>query len=161
MPRALVEETADLADRARVALSSRYGSCLLFEHGSRGDCSGGCGIYHAHLHAVPTKDAKDLVAALKETFRHKNLESIVEIGTKANRFKSYLYYEDVNSRRYLFEVDCLPSQYMRKLLVEAIGEGEWDWRKYGREEALLSTMARLSQAFGPVYAGRPTERPPA
>jgi len=160
MPRGPVEEMSGLAHRVRVALSINYGPCLLFEHGSRGDNSGGCGIYHAHLHAVPAVGSRDPICALKGMFRHQRLEGITEVGTKARGLKPYLYYEDTNSNSYLFEVDYLPSQYMRKLLVEMMGEGEWDWRKCGREEALLSTIARLSQAFGPG-ASKPTASEPA
>jgi diadenosine tetraphosphate (Ap4A) HIT family hydrolase len=161
MPSPLTEEVADLADHVRIALSANYGSCLLFEHGSRGVCSGGCGIYHAHLHAVPLREESEPVSLLKERFGYRKLGSIGDIASESNGTDSYLYYEDLHSNRYIFDVEYLPSQYMRRLMAEALGKDEWDWRKCGREEALLSTITRLSQAFGPAHAGPPTRRRPA
>lgn len=149
MPPALIQELAELNTRVRAALSGTYGPCIFFEHGARSENSGGCGIYHAHLHAVPFIEDTEPVSVLRERFGYKTLRSITDIASEANRADSYLYYEDLHSNRYIFEVEYLPSQYMRRLLAEVVGKGEWDWRKYGREEALLSTVRRLSQALGP------------
>jgi diadenosine tetraphosphate (Ap4A) HIT family hydrolase len=147
MPPELGEELVELNGRVRGALSDAYGPCIFFEHGARSENSGGCGIYHAHLHAVPLREGRDPIALLKERFSLKKLRSIREIAGEANGADSYLYYEDLHSNRYIFDVEYLPSQYMRRLLAEATGNDEWDWRECGWEEAVVSTIARLAKAF--------------
>jgi hypothetical protein len=60
---------------------------------------------------------------------------------------SYLFYQDSKARVYLFNSGPLPSQYMRKLLADALNEKDWNWREAGREEHLLATLQRLSSHF--------------
>lgn len=144
----LIQELEAHRDRVREVLVATYGPCIFFEHGARSESSGGCGIYHAHLHAVPLGKEREPITVLKDSFNYKKLESITDIAGEANGTDSYLYYEDLHSNKYIFDVERLPSQYLRKLVAEAVGKEQWDWRKYGREEALLSTVARLARAFG-------------
>src|SRR6266705_3229591 len=42
-----------LSRSVRAILEAEYESCVFFEHGARCAAAGGCGVYHAHLHAVP------------------------------------------------------------------------------------------------------------
>jgi diadenosine tetraphosphate (Ap4A) HIT family hydrolase len=147
MPRPLVDELADVCQRVRAILSQNYGPCVSFEHGARGPAYGGCGIYHAHMHVVPVDGIPDPVEALKERFPHRNLRTLSSIKEVPNRDSPYLLYEDFNSNRYRFSVGNLQSQYMRRVLAEAMGTNDWDWRAAGREERLLATLNRLSSRF--------------
>ena len=67
------------------------------------------------------------------------VEAFIQTG------KSYLYYETVRGNRYVFYPPFIPSQYIRRLLAEAIGIQNWNWRQCGREERLLSTLSRTSR----------------
>lgn len=154
MPPEPIQELVRLKDQVRAALLATYGPCIFFEHGARSANAGGCGINHAHLHAVPLSEEKDPIATLKEEFPFESLRANREITTEANGSNPYLYYEDLHSNTYVFDVEYLPSQYVRRLLAQNFGKVEWDWRKYEREEALLSSMARLSQVFG-TSLGKP------
>src|SRR5712692_8659060 len=147
MPRRLLDELADICQHIRAILFQNYGPCLSFEHGARGPANGGCGIYHAHLHVVPVDRIPDPVAQLKKRFPHKNLRALNNINEGPNRDSPYLFYEDFNSNRYRFSVGNLQSQYMRRVLAEAIGTSDWDWRAAGREHRLLATLNRLSNHF--------------
>jgi diadenosine tetraphosphate (Ap4A) HIT family hydrolase len=143
----LVAELADTSERVRAALSEIYGSCVCFEHGARGPLNGGCGIYHAHLHIVPLSGISDPAESLKLKFPFAELVHLREIGHRSASLSSYLFYQDSDARLYLFDTGPLPSQYMRKLLADALRTQDWDWRTAGREERLLATIRRLSGQF--------------
>jgi diadenosine tetraphosphate (Ap4A) HIT family hydrolase len=132
-----LDEFAAICERVGRTLKDQYGPCILFEHGTRSEGVGGCGIYHAHMHAVPLSEVPDPVEILKLRFPYADLTDL----------SSYLFYRDSDARFYLFDTGPLPSQYMRKLLADALGNQDWDWRKAGREERLLATMRVLSGQF--------------
>jgi len=128
-------------------LKRQYGPYILFEHGTRSEGVGGCGIYHAHLHAVPLAQVPDPVEALKLRFPCTELTDLKEIRERSTGLASYLFYRDSHARHYVFDTGPLPSQYMRKLIADAQANEHWDWRIAGREERLLATIRRLSGQF--------------
>lgn len=144
MPDPIFHEFAALCKSVRGILEGEYGSCIFFEHGTRRADSGGCGIYHAHLHAVPFPDSSEPSHALRSKFPYKELADPKEMKKQTEGLSAYLYYENSQARPYVFDVGILPSQYMRRLLAQALGKNAWDWRAAGEEEALLATLSRLS-----------------
>src|SRR6266478_269312 len=142
-----LEEFAAVSECVGKILRGQYGPYILFEHGTRSEGVGGCGIYHAHLHAVPLAQVPDPVDALKSTFPYAKLAHLNEIGERSAGLPSYLFYQDSNARLYLFDTGPLPSQYMRKVLADALGGQDWNWRDAEREERLLATIQRLSGHF--------------
>jgi diadenosine tetraphosphate (Ap4A) HIT family hydrolase len=134
--------TAMEALKTRLAnkLRSSYGEYLFFEHGARTPDSGGCGISHAHLHLVPFPAEKDPVEELIQRFLFERVSNLSELK-KIHPGKSYLYYESVHGEKYVFYPEFIPSQFVRRLLAEAVGVLEWDWRQCGREAELLNTLA--------------------
>ena len=128
-------------------LAKEYGPCVFFEHGTRAEGVGGCGIYHAHLHAVPVDAALNPIGILKERYPYEEITDLGEINRRSEGLDCYLFYQDLDAKRYLFNTGPLPSQYLRKLLADMAGEEVWNWRDAGREERLLTTMQRLSHYF--------------
>lgn len=153
-----LDEFAAVSERIGNVLKDQYGSYILFEHGTRHEGVGGCGIYHAHLHAVPLAQVSDPVNALKLRFPYGEFAHLNEISERSSGLPSYLFYQDSNARLYLFDTGPLPSQYMRKVLAEAIRTNDWNWRTAGREERLLATIRRLSGQFDSTqnFAHAPT-----
>ena len=147
LPDNLFAEFCDLVERVSARLRDAYGPSVLFENGTRSIATGGCGVYHAHLHLVPLSDGQDPIEALKQELPWSHIESIQDIRRRASGSASYIYYRDLRSKNYLFQVDRLSSQHIRRLLGERTGNAEWNWRKHGREEALVRTMNRLSLSF--------------
>src|SRR6266581_6159362 len=147
LPGLLLEEFAAISECVGKILKDQYGPYVLFEHGTRSEGVGGCGIYHAHLHAVPLGQVPDPVDDLKLNFPCAELTHLNEISKRSAGLPSYLFYQDSDARLYLFDTGPLPSQYMRKLLADALGKEDWDWRTAGREERLLATIERLSGQF--------------
>jgi len=147
LPVASLDELYSILQRVGKSLSKEYGPHVLFEHGTRTVGVGGCGIYHAHLHATPLGMISDPVSALKARFPYEQVAELGEITDRTAGMSSYLFYRDSEGGLYVFNTGPLPSQYMRKLLADAMGEQAWDWRAAGREERLLATMQRLSSCL--------------
>jgi diadenosine tetraphosphate (Ap4A) HIT family hydrolase len=145
LPETLLQEFTAICERVGRTLKDQYGPYILFEHGTRSEGVGGCGIYHAHLHAVPLAEVPDPIEKLKLRFPYVELTTLSEISKRGAGLSSYLLYQDLNARPYVFDTGNLPSQYMRKLLADELGNQNWDWRTAGREERLLTTIRRLSE----------------
>jgi diadenosine tetraphosphate (Ap4A) HIT family hydrolase len=134
-----------LAGRMRAA----YGSMLFFEHGIRTHDSGGCGISHAHLHLVPCSDGSEPLDQLAEEFPFEEISAFRDLR-HVREGQSYLYYETNHSKKYVFYPPFIPSQYVRRLLGENLGNARWDWREAGREQALIDTVSRVSNLLSIV-----------
>jgi len=149
LPAESLRELEQLKTMLVGSLRGKYGGYVLFEHGARTENSGGCGISHAHLHAVPLPVEKDLLQTLRASFRHQQISGISGLrGAPADC--SYLYYEDVRGGCYVFYPAYLPSQYMRRLIAERLGVENWDWRNRGREYSVLVTRAEVSRILRDV-----------
>jgi diadenosine tetraphosphate (Ap4A) HIT family hydrolase len=147
LPAMDLNELEMITQRVGDILTKEYGPNVLFEHGTRFAGVGGCGIYHAHLHATPLATIPDPVSMLKARFPYAEIGSLREIRKRSADLSCYLFYQDSEARKYLFNTGPLPSQYMRKLLADAIGEQVWNWRDAGREQRLFATIQRLSHYF--------------
>jgi diadenosine tetraphosphate (Ap4A) HIT family hydrolase len=147
LPRHYLDEFVAVCQSVVEVFNNESGPNILFEHGTRSEGVGGCGIYHAHLHAVPLGKVSDPIDALKSRFPYAELTHLSEISRQSAGLPSYLFYQDSDAKLYLFDTGPLPSQYMRKLLADALGKEEWDWRTSGREERLLATIQKLSGQF--------------
>lgn len=132
------------ADDLKDQMRTFCGSSLLFEHGARTSDSGGCGISHAHLHLVPFPEEKDPVEELTRSFPFEELTGLLDLK-RVQPGRSYLYYESVRGNKYVLYPPFIPSQYVRRLLASALGSEAWDWRRCGREEELLRTVAHASR----------------
>jgi diadenosine tetraphosphate (Ap4A) HIT family hydrolase len=151
IPGGWIEELELLCRYTRSVLAREYGNCVFFEHGMRGGSSGGCGIDHAHMHAVPVV-ADGVLDRLSHEFSGSVISSFAEIKESLEGTLSYLLFEDASATRHVFPVKNLPSQYMRRLVAESIGKSDWDWRTSGSEPELISAMRRLSPLFSPLAA---------
>lgn len=141
-------EELKAAELLKTSLTERmralYGDCLFFEHGVRTSDSGGCGISHAHLHIVPFPAEKDPVEELTQAFPFEEVSGLQDLkGIQPDR--SYLYYESVRGKRYVFYPPFIPSQHIRRLLADALSTPAWDWRQCGREERFLITLSNVSR----------------
>jgi diadenosine tetraphosphate (Ap4A) HIT family hydrolase len=146
-----IEEIESLCHHARAALRRIYGTCIFFEHGVGRAGTGGCGIEHAHMHAVPVT-GNGVLNILMQSFEGHQIRHLADIGRAIPPNSSYLFFENAIGERYVFAAPTMPSQYMRKLTCESIGKPDWDWRQAGREPDLFATIKRLSPAFSAALA---------
>jgi diadenosine tetraphosphate (Ap4A) HIT family hydrolase len=150
LPANALNKFASISRQVGRVVEKEYGSFILFEHGTRSEGMGGCGIYHAHIHMVPIARTADPITLLKSSFLHREFDDLEQLKTRSEGLLSYLLFQDSDKRLYVFDTGPLPSQFMRKLLADALGVREWDWRAYGREERLIATMKRLSVQFDAI-----------
>ena len=156
----LFEEFTELSKGVTTIVRGEYGSCITFEHGVRPGSTGGCGIYHAHLHVVPLSATLDPIDSLKSKFSYKRIGDLNEIGELSQGKSGYLFYQDSHSSAYLFDAPNLTSQYMRRVLADVLGTLNWDWRSAGREERLLASLKRLLKRFEAVRVSCASQRTP-
>jgi len=146
LPGEQISEFSSLHRKVRSILESTYDQCVCFEHGVRNAGDGGCGIDHAHLHAVPVA-AEGVLATLEQEFQGTRIDSFETITHVVPEGSSYLFFEDASGARLVFPASKLPSQYMRKLVAESIGKSVWDWRNSRCERELIATIQTLSPLF--------------
>jgi diadenosine tetraphosphate (Ap4A) HIT family hydrolase len=123
-----------------------YGTPIFFEHGSTsGDSISGNSITHAHLHAVGTNIC--LISRLKDHFVMKKLTTYDDLKSLGRDEKSYLYYENTNGSKWSCIVDKkIPSQFLRKLLADAVGfrKDEWDWKIFAFHEKIEAFLKKMT-----------------
>ena len=129
-------------------MTENYQSPLFFEHGPASSMKrGGCCIEHAHIHAVPVK--VDVLSELARHFECKEINSLESLKQQSESRMPYLFFEDNEGKRYLFNVtSTIPSQYIRQLIAVNIGRQErWDWRSYYGLDEMVRTIGRLEGKF--------------
>lgn len=159
LPDEHIERIADL-DETRMdqclqiveAISRRVsslGNPIIFEHGARATTGGGCGIFHAHFHIVPSplkeKSAsmRDLMPSCDQAISASSLKDALQ---RLKSIDEYLLLRDTEGQVVFLEVTSeikpsIPSQYFRQSLVSHYKLSiPWDWRAYGFEKRLLSTI---------------------
>ena len=102
---------------------------LFFEHGSAQSGYAGASIDHAHLHCVPYFSEKlDIKKSLDQLFGNGLCCDILANNDFENEF-SYLYFENEKDGKFLYKVSKLPSQFLRKLIAEKLGDDIFLWQE--------------------------------
>ncbi len=96
MPDHLLDEFVEVCRQVGQILRDQYGPYVLFEHGARSEGAGGCGIYHAHVHATPIPAVSDPINTLKKRFPCAVLGNVKEISGKSAGLASYLFYRELS-----------------------------------------------------------------
>lgn len=139
-----LNELKELKQKISTIVSLVYGEPIFFEHGTATEGVGGCGVYHAHLHVVPVAESIDLLEGSRFLKGYK-IETLEPLIDKINSGKSYLFYEDQRAVKHIFDGEGIPSQFFRQILAKKLGKINWDWRNFGKEEEMLSTLKNLSK----------------
>jgi diadenosine tetraphosphate (Ap4A) HIT family hydrolase len=122
---------------------------LLFEHGMLAATAGGCGISHAHLHAMtappgipelPDESKRWISLPVDDPF-----EAAWRVGDPNG---GYLLWGTVRAdgTQLLFARPApahLPSQYLRQRLAVILTSDQWDWRLIDDGGALAAHASRL------------------
>jgi len=111
-----------------------HSDTLFFEHGSSKPNEAGSSVDHAHLHAIPCS----LYLEEELDVLGKPIECDIFLEQFFNEF-SYIYLEN-SKNKYIYNVTKLPSQYLRKLVGEKLGNAHYDWRVYCKTEYSLQIL---------------------
>ncbi len=157
----LLIELDSILNKVCCFIKKEYGKMsIVFEHGVLEDDgkTGGCGIYHLHLHIIPAvkDEVQDvferlqeqktndmhIVNGLKDTTHYvQNKQTYVFCGqsTEDGLLSAYIITNDNN----YFE-----SQYMRKIVANVFGKYDWNWKNNkDPEHELLSTAEKAKRYF--------------
>ena len=130
-------------EHVRILLDLDACDLVVFEHGARDPCDGGCGIYHAHLHVVPIEQKLDVASVF--TLQMPHAASSLEDLFKATSQSTSYALAGIWGEGYLCQQLSapLPSQFMRRQLAKALGREQWDWRESWREPSMLAAMSSI------------------
>lgn len=145
-------ELNGLVMKIKNLMESTYDSVVIFEHGPA--CEGttfGCGVDHAHFHAVPLRIASAhlIEKELGSPVKWETLADIRDLSKIHLKGASYLYIleNDTNQGR----VTCpgnIPSQFMRRIIANFLGIPHlYDYRKYKFRQNAIATLRRLEAAY--------------
>jgi hypothetical protein len=118
----------------------RLGNVIAFEHGAHEVDGGGCGIYHAHLHILPTSENIDLFSFFMH--QHAFYSSIENALQDAKGYKEYLMAINSDGRMGLADLsntsELYGSQYFRRRIRDFLKlDVPWNWKEYKHQEQSL------------------------
>lgn len=137
LPRKIKNEVIELQKELKRIYKEMYNSeILFFEHGSNEPGMAGSSIDHAHLHCIPYDgDIKeDLDKLLGEAIEC----DIMKEDDFTNEF-SYIYI-DVLDDKYIYKVDKLDSQFLRRLIITRLKDKEYKWQNRCKKEKSVKAL---------------------
>lgn len=143
---AMMKEAQKFKEEIRQIICKKYGEPIIFEHGDvdkQLEKPGNC-IDHAHLHFYPSEN--DLFLQLSNKFKFSRVKKLMDLRLMQTLNQPYIYYEK-GEKGFSFLINKnLPSQYMRRLFMEAEGRpDEWDWSVFVGKEYILRTVNELRE----------------
>jgi diadenosine tetraphosphate (Ap4A) HIT family hydrolase len=105
---------------------------LLFEHGTIATTNRLCSTSHAHLHVLPLQEPfiQDTLILCAKRAEMVDLKSLPNACRSAGDFVYATAFKmgQIRSPLTFLVANDLPSQFMRKMVANAIGLSTWDWR---------------------------------
>jgi diadenosine tetraphosphate (Ap4A) HIT family hydrolase len=133
-------ERDDIAEYDRLASSIRglpeYADAVEVEHGSTHDGPSGPCVRHAHIHWLPESP---FVSPLLQQAVSQKPQPINRLAHIRQFPRPYLFLRTPNQSA-VFMVDPLPSQFVRRVICEYLGEDDWDWAVSPREQTIRETI---------------------
>lgn len=144
----LESELESVLSKTLEVIANQYSpQVVVFEHGPKLGCNkGGICLEHAHFHIVQTK--VDVFNFLNKRFKPEKIQGLERLREIYKLAKSsYLFLETQERKRFVFEVDIVPSQYIRQIIAVGEGRSNWDWMKYPDYETFEKTLEKLRGKF--------------
>ena len=128
MPKEIKDDVIKIKEKLKKIYKELYNTdVLFFEHGSAQSGYAGASIDHAHLHCIPYNNY-DLKNTLNNLLGD-NKECDILTNYDFNNEFSYIYIENENDGKLIYKVNKLPSQFLRKLILEKIGDNNFLWQE--------------------------------
>ena len=130
-------------------LSDCYGSIVFFEHGpSKPNQAIGCGVDHAHLHAIPFE--YDLATEANKIspvpLKWEAINGFEDLKKFYERKLSYLYVEQKIGEPLVATHPKIPSQLFRRVIAKSVGNQErYNWKKYIEEQNIKATICKIEK----------------
>ncbi len=139
-------ELAALVSRTMRELDRQVAKPLLFEHGMGSDAAVGCGVTHAHIHALPLASPQKrlIVEQVGAQYPLTDYPHLCDALAAIRPETSYLMVTDNDDRWSVADNCTTPSQFMRKLVAEACGIAGWDWRRRTHQHLTRAIVEGIS-----------------
>lgn len=113
------------------------GNLLEAEHGSTEECDAGACVTHTHIHLMPG-------FRKHHTFLDNSLRVVGKfpVLTGIHGFNQpYILLRANLGNVTMFNADSVPTQTIRRVLCNRLGQPNWDWRTEPRNELIAETVA--------------------
>lgn len=131
---------------------------LCFEHGVLGDSgyNGGCGIYHMHIHLLPTNDSEfsEVLNQVQcdgtnKICKAKGLKSTCDCIAEKRTYVLLGQINEEEKEMYIVtsSENYFESQYMRKVVCKILNKQVWDWKQVKNEEQEFLNTLEKSKLF--------------
>jgi ATP adenylyltransferase len=122
---------------------------VVFEHGTTLDCGlKACCVDHLHLHLLPVDMdlAADLATRLScEARRIDALQDLRQV--RESGADNYIYVRNPDGTHYVLTPPAYSSQFVRQVLAERAGKGEfWNWQNHPMENDSVKTIRMFRDA---------------
>lgn len=118
-----------------------------FEHGAVFEGTGGASISHAHLHLIPQALALNTVVEKDRKYSKKIPFSDKEFADLAFA-QPYLWIGN-RGGSFLYHVKELPSQYLRKMVMQMGNGNVYDWKKnYSSDDSIKRYRSTIELVHG-------------
>lgn len=124
-----------LTEKIRQKRPYSEGHLLEAEHGSSADASGGACISHVHVNLVPGLGS--FANVLDETLPQLSTDGDLTASVPSNA--PYIFMRGAGMTR-LYEARDVPSQLIRRVILERMGRNDWDWAVFPQESVVEQTL---------------------
>jgi hypothetical protein len=141
-----IEELVEFVADVRGRIERLFGrDIVLFEHGcGRNSPQLGCGIYHAHLHMIPSTLDFGIDGRVSQLrWNPCTLQDLQELGDSPS---GYLFYTNPLGKGFATtDTSSVPSQFFRRIIADAVLKStQWNWREFPMADRIASTMHSFS-----------------
>ena len=135
MPPEIIREYEAMV-RMFFGLPGIAGDLLEAEHGSTPDCDAGACVAHTHIHLMPgfMKHRNFMDGRLRVIGTFPDL-----VGIHGLR-QPYILLRANLGNVALFKADAVPTQAIRRVLCDRLGQANWDWRTDPRNALIDETV---------------------
>lgn len=145
MPQDIIREYDDMV-RMFFGLPAIAGNLLEAEHGSTLGCCAGACVVHTHIHLLPgfMKHYDFLDGSLRLLGTFHDLAGIQGFS------QPYILLRGSLGKVTMFAADSVPTQAIRRVLCDRLGQTNWDWRTEPRDELIEETLVFWKTALADV-----------
>ena len=146
LPPNILSNLSKIKSIIRRILTEYFTRPIFFEHGALSQTNlAGSSIRHAHLHCVPFQ--VDLTHRLQLSHRLRRIDKFEDIANQLMINQSYIYFENQDQGKFIFDDVSVPSQYLRRVIAEELGiSDQWDYAIFPFEQKVISTLKVLDVA---------------
>ena len=143
MPHEIIREYEDMV-RVLFKLPEIGGNLVEAEHGSTVNCSAGACVAHTHIHLFPgcVKHHDFLDGKLRLT------DTLADLASIQGLSEPYISVRANLGKVTMFDAASVPTQAIRRILCERLGQTNWDWRTEPRNSVIDETVAFWKAALG-------------